>query len=353
MTFLGSHDYQGHDTGGHHVLSLDTGEASTVRADTLVDATFMASEVPSLHAPTFVVDDDVRFTTPNDLPGHADAPAFTVLGAGKTAMDTCVWLLEQGVDPDRIRWVKPREAWLFERSFMQPLDQVAAYMQMQAHWVSAAAVSVDGHDFARRLGDAGVLVRVDDRVEGDAFRGATVSTYELGLLRSVENVVRGRKVRRLSSDRLVLDDGDLPPRADEVHVDCTARGLRYAAARPTFAPGRITPGYVTLGIVPWSAATVAAVEARGGSDAEKNLLTPAMSWSGSTADVLPMLHAGMSGLSARAADPVLGPWNEACRLNPAAGAIAKAGSDPAIGAALTTIITELAPALENLARRTA
>jgi cation diffusion facilitator CzcD-associated flavoprotein CzcO len=349
VTFLGSHDYRGEDADGHHVQSLETDEA-TIRARKLVDATFTASDIPSRHTPSFAVDDNLRFAPPNALPDHVDAPAFTILGAGKTAMDSCVWLLEQGVDPDRIRWLKPREAWLFERSFMQPLDQVSAYMQMQAHWVSEAARSTDGHDFTRRLGDAGVLVRVDEDVEGDVFRGAIISRYELDHLRSVEDVVRGRKVRRIASGRLLLDDGELPARPGEVYVDCTAHGVPYAEARPTFGRGRITVGYVTLGIVPWSAATIAAVEASHESEEVKNRLTPAMSWTGSTSDVIPMLHAGMSGLSARAADPVVGAWTEACRLNPAAGAIAKAGSDPAIGAALTTIITEIGPALDNLQR---
>jgi cation diffusion facilitator CzcD-associated flavoprotein CzcO len=350
VTFLGSHDYRGEDADGHHVRSLETGEATTIRARTLVDATFMASDIPSRHTPSFAVDDDVRFVPPNALPDQVDAPAFTILGAGKTAMDSCVWLLEQGVDPGRIRWLKPREAWLFDRAFQQPLDQVAAYMQMQAHWVTEAARSTDGHDFTRRLADAGVLVRVDEGVEGGMFRGAIISRYELDRLRSVEDIVRGRRVRRIASGRLLLDDGDLPARPGEVHVDCTAHGVPYAEARPSFARGRITLGYVTLGIVPWSAATVAAVEASHESDEEKNRLTPAMSWTGRTSDVIAMLHAGMSGLNARAADPVVGAWNEACRLNPASGAIAKAGSDPAIGAALTTIITEIGPALENLQR---
>jgi hypothetical protein len=350
VTFLGSHEYRGPDGDGHVIESLGTGETTTVRARTLVDATFTASDIPSRHTPSFAVDDDVRFVPPNVLPDHADAPGFTILGAGKTAMDSCVWLLEQGVDPSRIRWLKPREAWLFERSFMQPLDQVAKYMQMQAHWVSAAARSTVGSDFTQHLEAAGVLVRVDENVDGDAFRGASVSEYELGRLRSVENVVRGRKVRRIASDRLQLDEGDLPALPGEVHVDCTAHGVPYAEARPTFAPGRITIGYVTLGIVPWSAATVAAVEASHESDHEKNRLAPAMSWTGSTSDVLAMALPGMSGLSARAADPVVGAWNEACRLNPAAGAMAKAGTDSAISDALTTIITEIGPALENLQR---
>ncbi len=42
-----------------------------------------------------------------------------IIGGGKTAMDTAVWLLEQGVDPDVITWIRPREAWVLNRSQYQ------------------------------------------------------------------------------------------------------------------------------------------------------------------------------------------------------------------------------------------
>ena len=41
---------------------------------------------------------------------------LVILGAGKTAMDAGVWLLEAGFAPDAITWVKPRESWLKTRS---------------------------------------------------------------------------------------------------------------------------------------------------------------------------------------------------------------------------------------------
>ena len=31
--------------------------------------------------------------------------SFTLLGSGKTAVDACVWLLDNDVPPDRIRWI--------------------------------------------------------------------------------------------------------------------------------------------------------------------------------------------------------------------------------------------------------
>ncbi len=48
-------------------------------------------------------------------------------------------------------------------------------MRLQALWVEAAVAAEDGRDFARRLEDAGVFVRIDPAVEPLAFRGATVS----------------------------------------------------------------------------------------------------------------------------------------------------------------------------------
>lgn len=351
VIFLGSCDYRGRDSDGHVVVAGASGDVTTVRARTLVDATYVESEVPSRHTPGFVVDHGVRCVPPNGLVGLAEQPAgFTVLGAGKTAMDTCTWLLDSGVPPDRIRWVKPRDAWMFERGCMQPLDRVASYMQMQAHWVRAAATAADGREFAHQLAADGVFVRVDPTVEPDMFRGAIISRDELEALRSLENVVRMGRVHRLASDRVVLEAGEIPSRPGELYVDCTARGVRPTARRPVFEGDSVTLEHVTIGITPYSAATLAAVEVLRADEADKNRLCPPLTWTGRTSDLLDLAHAGMTGLTARAAEPDLGAWMESCRLNPAAGAMAKAG-DPEITAALTGIVTSIGAALENLSQR--
>lgn len=351
VVFLASSDYRGRDADGHVVVSAESGVMTTVRARTLVDATYVESEIPSRHTPSFEVDHDVRCVAPNGLLELAEQPAgFTVLGAGKTATDTCTWLLDSGVRPDRIRWVKPRESWMFERGWMQPLDRVASYMQMQAHWVRAAATAADGHEFAHQLAADGVLVRVDPTVEPEMFRGAIISLGELEALRSLEDVVRMGKVRRLASDRVVLEAGDIPSRPGEVYVDCTARGVRSTMRRPVFAGDSVSLEHVTIGITPYSAATLAAVEVMREDEADKNRLCPPLTWSGRTSDLLSLAHAGMTGLMARTAEPDLGTWIESCRLNPAAGAMAKAG-DPEISAALTALVSSIGAALENLQRR--
>ena len=47
----------------------------------------------------------------------------------ETAVDACTWLLDNDVAPDRIRWVRPRDAWFLDRAAFQPLDQVGGIIE--------------------------------------------------------------------------------------------------------------------------------------------------------------------------------------------------------------------------------
>lgn len=90
------------------------GRRVSVRRKT-VDTTHLRTSVPLTHTPSFTVDDGVRFLPLNGLPGIADSPDdFVVIGGGKTGIDACLWLLDKGVDPERIRWIMPRDAWLLD-----------------------------------------------------------------------------------------------------------------------------------------------------------------------------------------------------------------------------------------------
>ena len=51
--------------------------------------------------------------TLGDLSEPADR--YTMIGAGKTGADACLFLLGNGVDPDEIRWITPRDSWLTVR----------------------------------------------------------------------------------------------------------------------------------------------------------------------------------------------------------------------------------------------
>lgn len=352
VRFEAMSDHRGGDGDGHRIVSLLTGEETTVKVRrAVVDATYTESSIPSRHTPQFAVDDGVRFVAPNDLVELAEAaPRYTVIGAGKTAMDTCGWLLEIGVPPDRIRWIRSRDGWFFDRAFMQPLDLVGSFMQTQARWTEAAAAAESADDFARRLEAEGIFLRIDPGIEPGAFRGATISTREVDGLRSIDGVVRQGRVKHVGTDRITFEDGELPVERGEVHVDCTAAGVRPVPLRPVFEPGRITLQYVTVGVVPWAAATIGAVEAmRDDDDVEKNRLCPPLSFTGHIADVLELARVGFTGLMARAAEPDLNAWNDACRLNPARG-VADHLDDPVVAAAFGALVSNIGPAMANLDR---
>lgn len=352
VRFLGLHDYRGADADGHHLVSLLSGRPTTIRAHKLVDATYIESEIPARHALPFAVDPSAHVVSPNRLVDLDEPPGgFNVIGAGKTAMDTVNWLLDAGVDPDRIQWIRPREPWLYDRRSFQPLQLVGSYLELQARWVESAAEAVDGADFARRLEAAGIFKRIDPGAEPEVYRGPIVSARELEQLRTVERVVRKGRVRSVGTSRIELERGEAPTQPDNLNVDCTAAGVRPAPPQPVFAGDRITLQYVTITGAPWSAATIGRVEATREDNAEKNRLCPPISFTGNAADLLRIAYAGMSGLAARTREADLLAWNESCRLNPAHGA-AEHMDDPQVATAFAAVLANFGPAMANLARRT-
>ena len=105
------------------VTSLLSGKQCAVDARRFVDATYSKMQVPSTTTPSYAIAPEVACVPLNALPRMApDYDAFVVIGAGKTAMDACVWMLENGVDPDRITWIMPRDSWVLNRANLQPGD---------------------------------------------------------------------------------------------------------------------------------------------------------------------------------------------------------------------------------------
>ena len=349
VRFFPMSDYYGSEAGGHHFVSRLTGAETTVTVRRkFVDATYVESSIPSRHTPMYEIDPGVHVIPPNALVDLDErATGFTVIGAGKTAMDTCSWLLDAGVDPDHIRWIRPRDGWFLNRAFTQPLELVASYMQLQARWVESAAACGDVTDFVQRLEAEGVMLRIDPNIEPGVFRGATLSLLELESLRSIENVVRLGRVQRIGTKHMVFDETSLSTDARQVYVDCTAEGLPPVSPRPVFETDRITPQYVTIGIAPWSAATIAAIEASSQDDTRKNELCPPVAFTGEASSLLPISLAGIGGVVARSAEPELSVWTEHCRLNPAREA-GEHLDDPKVKEAFTSLAANIGSAMENL-----
>ncbi len=352
VDFLPMHDVADGGDGTAEVTSRLTGatQAVTVRRK-VVDARYLESSIPSTHTPTFTVDDGARCVPVNALVKEAEpAGGYVVLGAGKTAMDACVWLLEQGVDPGHVTWVKPREPWMIDRKNLQPLDKVGDFIKDWAASVEAAAQASSVPELFERLEGCGALVRVDGTVETTMFRAPILSEYERDHLRTIEHVVRAGHVLRIQPGRMVMETGEVTTPAGALFVDCTAEGLQSPPPRPIFEPGRITPQGIREASPSFNAALIGYLEATRGIDvAIANQLSPPNMYPRTAMDWIRQRHTGLTAQSRWDQQPDIAAWAEGCRLNISAG-LGAHGGEPGVGDAIGTYLMNVEPAIENLAK---
>jgi hypothetical protein len=349
VRFFGMCDYGGDPSNGHQFVARLTGETTSVRVRRkVVDATYLETAVPSTHTPSFEVDPNVRFIAVNDLVAVTEAGSgYTIIGGGKTAMDACTWLLDAGVPPDAIRWIRPRDAWLLDRAFQQPLELVTSLIEGVARYLEAAAQAENVDDLFRRLEASGQLVRLDPTVEPTMYRCATVSEPELDSLRRIENVVRLGRVVHIGTDQIAMDEGSIPTDRGQVHVDCSAAGLRVGPGRAIFEPDRITLQQVRVCQPTFNAALVAFLESARHDDAEKNRLCPPNPYPDSAFDWISANAIANRAQAAWFGEPDLVAWMERSRLNAARG-IGDQMADPRMRSALDRMIANTEPAIANL-----
>ena len=335
--------------GDGRVRDLRSGEVHevTVRRK-LVDARYLEASVPATHTPGFEVAAGARVVPVNDLPSAAgSASSITVLGAGKTAVDACVWLLEGGAEPDAIRWIRPRDAWFHDRSQFQPLDQVGGLITGISQDAEAGAHATDLDDLFRRLEASGRLVRIDPSHPASMYRGTMLSAGELSAVRQIEDVVRLGRVRRIEADRIVLDHGEVGTRKDVLHVDCTALGLRDAPGRPVFQDGRIVLQQVRHLSPSFNAALIGFVEAHRDDDTDMNRLCPPNPYPASTADWPRMVSRTWRTERRWLSEPDVARWVAESRLN-LLRALPDHLSEPTTQAALQRFVANVGPAIERL-----
>ena len=350
VRFLGMHEYLPADD-GHRVVARLTGDVrDVVVRRALVDATYLEGQVPATHTPSFAVAPGVRLVPINGLV-DVDGPIddVVVMGAGKTAIDACLWLLDHDVDPDRIRWVRPRDMWLFDRAGWQPLDQVSTVMEGLSLELEALAQASTVDDLFRLLEQAGRLLRIDQDVVPTMFRCATVSAAELEQLRRIRNVVRRGRVQRIDPERVVLDDGEIAAGPTTLHVDCTAAGIRRRPARPVFEPGRVTIQAVRMCTPTFNAALIGYVEATRDDDAVKNLLCPPNPYPELAADWMSCFETTMLAARRWGAEPDLSAWLEGARVNLLRGVLAHA-EEPRMLAAFERFGANVKPGMAAVRR---
>ncbi len=259
VTYLPMSEY---DPATGDVVSLTTGERTIIEATTLVDATYMKVSVPSQRPPAYSVADGVHCSPLNDLPKiEQPADGYVVIGAGKTGADACLWLLKNGVDPDDIRWVMPRDSWYLDRRSIQPGQFFEGTAERFISQFRHVAESESIADLFQRLEADELLHRLSTDVEPTMYRCSTMTQAELGQLRRITNVIRMGRVQRIDTTEIVLDEGTVATTTNTAHIDCTADGLERRPAVPVFDGNRITLQTVRHCQQVFSAAFIAHCEA--------------------------------------------------------------------------------------------
>ncbi len=218
--------------------------------------------VPAMRPPPYEVAPGIACVPPNDLPGRTAHQRYVIVGAGKTGIDTCLWLLGHGVEPERLTWIVPRDSWLLDRAAMQPgsmfADRIKAGFIAQLRAIRDAT-SPD--DLFGRLEDAGTVLRIDPAVRPTMYRCATVTRAELDQLRRIGDIVRKGHLLRIETDKMVLDDDEVAMDKGVLYIDCTADGAEKRPATPIFGTDRITLQSVRGCQQIFSASLIAHVEA--------------------------------------------------------------------------------------------
>ena len=315
VRYLPMHEYDWETGAARPLLG---GEPVTITArKKRIDATWLKTSVPSTHTPNFQIADDVTLRPLNDLPNIAHHfNDYIVCGGGKTGMDAVTWLLNHGCDPDKIRWIMPRDGWMLNRQTTQTQPQFFENsIGNQARQMEAIAASTSIDDLFERLENEGCLVRIDTGVQPKMFHGATISPKELAALRRVKNVVRMGRIQRIEVAEIVLEDGRIPTSSETLHIDCTATAVSNLDVAPVFEGDLIRLQTVRMFQPVFSASVIAYVEANYDDAGRQNELCKVVPLPNHATDFITVQAAGMMNQFVWSQDRELRRWIRNNRLD--------------------------------------
>ena len=192
----------------HIFSSLDGKMEYSVKVNIkLVNGVLGECIIPSQHPVEFPVDDTINIMTPNQLydahqmgtilketKSNKDSQYFIVLGNGKTAMDTIVYLQRnKNIDLDKIFWVIPNDVWMIAMEgpgIPSPWSWPNALMDHNCDFDTAALA----------LEKNGILVRLDKSILPSKFRFPVVVADELLLMRRIKDTIRHGRVTGIHVD---------------------------------------------------------------------------------------------------------------------------------------------------------
>lgn len=306
--------------GNGRVRNLITEQELQIDAGKIVNAGTWGDmgSIPATHIPKFDIAPDVTCGPINDLPRRArDHQHYCVIGAGKTGMDAAVWLLEQGVMPDRITWVRPHDYWLFNReAILNHPDRFSVTVGSFLKELEILGSVPDIPEYCARMEELGVWHRIDPEVTPTKFHAAVCSPREVGLLAQITNVVRMGHVTALRRGQMQLADGALPMPDDTLYIDCTASaGVRAGQNAPPVFDGNTINICMIRPFQPlFSAALIAYLETSVPDDAARAACTHPVNFFDTPAQYVAEMLPAMMNQGAWSRVPPVKAWIERSRL---------------------------------------
>lgn len=230
--------------GVHSFSSLDGRKSYEVEVGIkLINGVLGENQVPSQCPVKFPVDKGITLVTPNDL-YHAqqgngkkgeetsdisksvlgNTKRYIVLGCGKTAMDTVVYLRSvMKIKQERISWVIPNDVWMLAREGGgNPGTLLETIVELG-----------DEKSAIDSLEKQGILVRLDKKNQPTRFRFPMIGKDELKYMRGIKDIIRRGRVTSID---LVAGNAKLnfgPEKEswtssnkveDDVFIHCTSPG---------------------------------------------------------------------------------------------------------------------------------
>jgi NAD(P)-binding Rossmann-like domain len=316
----------------------------------IVDATYLHAIVPSMRPAPYSVAPGIDCIPPSELANYALRDRYVIVGAGKTGMDICLWLLRNNVSPEKLTWIVPRDSWIMDRATLQPGPTfIKQFRASYGATLDAIGVATSTDDLFDRLESAGTLMRLDPSVRPTMYRCAILSQLEFEQLRRIQDIVRMGHVQRIEPTAIVLDDGSITSSPSALCIDCTADGAPQRPATPVFDGNRLTLQAVRGCQQVFSAAFTAHVELAYDGDKLKNeLCTPIphpdrdLDWMRLTLSDLRSQHRWLD-------DDDLTDWLSTARLNLLAELLPPLSHKPRVRARVVSMFQKkLVTAIEHL-----
>lgn len=314
-------EWQSKDTGVSSFINLLSGEEIIVRIKKrLVDTTYFKTSVPSRHKRAYKVAPSVACVSPNKLPSEArNHDYYCIVGAGKTAMDVGIWLLENGARSENICWVCPRHSWLMNREVVQGHENFFfESMICFSEQMEAIAKAGDVDELFREMEACNFLMRIYPEKRPTMFHYAVSSRGEVNKLRQIDNLLEHGRISSVENEGVIFESGaSVKMPTSTLYIDCTASAVDFLSSntKPIFQPGLITPQATQLPNPCFSAAMAAFVETNYPDDEVRNNICKPIpvpddprSWL--TSQLGHMMNQGTINK-----DPKLKDWASKCRLD--------------------------------------